>query len=520
MPNTMSPQPEPETLRRLVDEVLAGNDVTLFIRGDAARALLDAGADCLVKLRSRALRVAGAPPDALSLAALLAQVAGQPDQGTRNDEFLKQSFQALTTLDAACDRIVLLVSDANTLQPAALRYIQLACRAGTALQLVFAGRRGFLEMLAPSEFADLRDRMAAGPILTPLSAAPVITRPLAPRPAPAKPAAAQPAIPQPAIPQPAIPQPAIPQPAIPQPAIPQPAIPQPAIPQPAIPQPATPEPVVTNPAASLAIPDAPPRPILVRQTPAVSATHPANRPPAVPLHRPMVNLARVSRRQRVAALAGVGLVAAASATFGAWNGWVGDRPEPRRQTALATPTPPAPPRPDPLPMIPDASVPAQVAPPGDGTPDTAPSSAAAIPGPAPASLASVPAALPSGPAAPDPPPPAAIGEAAAAIMAPAIAPAPPSALDVYSTPTPRPPRNASRRAVPPQPRVAARTPAVPAGSVAAWGDPYPSPSTEWRPAPPLQAPPAPPDQPAARPQTYIGTYTTDANGIRSFRFNP
>ena len=92
---------------------------------------------------------------------------GSPTPGVQHDEFLKLGFQALTTLDAACDRIVLLINDANTLRPSALRYIQLACGAGTHLQLVLAGKRGFLDLIGPNEFAHLRERLATGPIITP-----------------------------------------------------------------------------------------------------------------------------------------------------------------------------------------------------------------------------------------------------------------------------------------------------------------------------------------------------------------
>ena len=163
-----------DPLRRLVDSVLAGDDVTLFIRSDDGRDLLDAAAGCLAAMRCRVLRATGTAEEGLGLPALMEQAIGQPVPGAQNDEFLKRSFQAFTTLDPTCDRIVLLVSDANTLRPTALRYIQLACRAGAGLQLVLAGKRGFLDLLDHPEFAYLRKRLATGPIITPVPPRPAL----------------------------------------------------------------------------------------------------------------------------------------------------------------------------------------------------------------------------------------------------------------------------------------------------------------------------------------------------------
>lgn len=461
MPNTTPPLPEPETLQRLVNEVLAGNDVILFFRSDAGQALLDAAADHLATLRSRALRVAGASPNGLTLTALMAQVTGQPDPGSRNDEFLKQGFQALTVPDATCDRIVLLISDANTLQPAALRYIQFACRASTKLQLVFAGKRGFLEMVGPSEFTELRDRLAVAPILTPPSA-------------------------EPRVPKPAV------------------ARQSTTARQPSVAQPGVVKPTVTEPPAAFAIPEVQPRPKPARNTPAAPVAEQVRRIPAAVISTDLSRLHRggtSSHRRRLAALTGVGLAIAASVTLGAWHRWIGDKPESRQQIVLtdALPTAPAPRAPE------TPAVAPIVAPP---TNDAAPSPALA--------------ATPVLPEMPLPPlPPAKPDEASSPEPAPSTAAAATPAPSLLSVPSLKLPTSAVRRVAPAQPRLAARSPMLHPGGVAAWGDPYPPPpSPESRPSPPPPVLPFQPDQTAAPRQSYIGTYSIDANGVRAFRFNP
>jgi len=158
---TIQPTIQPKALRRLLDQVLSGADVIVFTEGDNGRLLLDLAADRLVEQHGRALRVAGILPGGLSLPMLIAQVAKKPYLNAQNDELLKQGFQALTVLDETCNRIVLLVSDAHALQKSAFRYIQLVCRSTANLQLVFAGRHGFLDLLNADEFAYLRARLVA-----------------------------------------------------------------------------------------------------------------------------------------------------------------------------------------------------------------------------------------------------------------------------------------------------------------------------------------------------------------------
>ncbi len=438
-PSNASPIPQPDALRRLLDSVLAGDDVTLFIRSDDGRALLDAAAGCLSKLRFRALRVAEAPPDGLGLATLMAQVTGQPYSSAQNDEFLRRGFQALTTLDETCDGIVLLVSDANALQPAALRYIQLACRAGANLRLVLAGRRGFLDLLAPREFAHLRARLAMGPIITPSTPAPV---PMAIQAA----AAAQAGAPARSAP------------------------PAPAF--------------EASDAASLAL-DASlherPMSDYIMPEQLAERTEPW---PGLPM--PSGFSSQSYRRRRLAAFTGIGLATAAciALAIGAYE--AGDHASPEEQAVLVI---------EPL----------------------------AVPGQA---VAAAPAAQPTGvaaaiPEAPAPKPAVAANEAGAneggAPASPALASSvPPQLAAPPPVPTPSSPKSVARRSTPAQPRaVAARAPAANAGSVAAWEDAYPPAPREWRSSLPPQAMSSLPEQA----QSYIGTYATDANGVRVFRFN-
>ena len=361
---------------------------------------------------------------------------------------------------------MLLTNEAHARQPAAIRYIQLACRAGTGLHLVLSGKRGFLEMVGPSEFTELRDRLAVAPILTPPSAEPRVPKPAVAR----QPAAAR----QSTVAQ-----------------------------QPSVAQPIVVKPTVTEPMAAFAIPEVQPHPKPIYNTLAAPTPEQVRRIPAAVISTDLSRLHRGGRsfqRRRLAALTGVGLVIAASVTLGAWNRWIGEKPESRQQIVLtdALPTVPAPQAPE----MPTAAP--IVAPP---TNDAASSPALA---PAPV-LPEVP--LPQLPAKTD--------EASAPEPAPSTAAAATPAPSLLSAPSLKPPTSAARRVAPAQPRLAARSPMPHPGGAAAWGDPYPPPpSPESRPSPPPPVLPFQPDQTAAPRQSYIGTYSIDANGVRAFRFNP
>lgn len=152
--------PPPDALRRLLDQVMAGRDAV--VDGPGASVLLDQAAALLAARRLRVLRAAAAGPEGLGLEELMAQVAGRPDAGSPDGPSLEQGSQALTVLDGRCDGIVLLVDDAETVQPAALRYIQLACRTSVKLRLVLAGMPNGLD---GAEFSPLRARLQAQPVL-------------------------------------------------------------------------------------------------------------------------------------------------------------------------------------------------------------------------------------------------------------------------------------------------------------------------------------------------------------------
>jgi len=169
------PLSEPEALRRIVHQVLAGGDAVLA--ADAgARALLDEAAAELAGLRCRVLRASAGAPGGLSLSGVIAQITARPDLDAHDDEVLERGFQALTVLDAECDWIVLLVNDAQALQRTALRYLQFTCRAAPMLRLVLAGDQGLPDALEEDEMAFLRTRLAASPVIhvaRPLAAVPV-----------------------------------------------------------------------------------------------------------------------------------------------------------------------------------------------------------------------------------------------------------------------------------------------------------------------------------------------------------
>jgi len=439
-PETVPSTRQPDALRRLVDSVLAGNDVTLFIRSDDGRALLDAAADHLATLRCRVLRAAGMPSEGLSLPVLMAQVVGQPASGAQDDAFIKRGFQALTALDGTCDRIVLLVSDANTLQSAALRYIQLACRAGPALQLVLAGRRGFLDLLGPHEFAHLRTRLATGPIMTP----------------PSTPAAAR-----------------------------------------------TASPPRLQPGHDR----------LEARTP-WQAGQQSSRPV-------LSGPSDTSRQKRFAALAGIGLGAAACIAFAVWAGGDGEPvAAPGQQAMLVIESP----------MVPGAAVATapEAHPPAATAMPAAPPPATVVPAPAVPQVSSmIVAATPEMPSpalttVPAAPPPAAAAPALAVRQPPAatlqasapaaLLPAAPPLVSLPSLPLPSLPKSTARKMM--QPRVAmARAPVSNARSVAVWDDPYSPPLRDWQPSPPPVL-----SGPSDQPKSYIGTYAADANGVRAFRF--
>ena len=150
----------------LLESILGGRDAILIDEDGEGHALLDWAATCLAGLRVRILRAAEVLPDTHRTPMPSLHVAGPPLPSIPDDDFLIQSYNALTVLDQTCDRIVLLVDDGHPLQRSTLRYIQFVSRSGAPLQLVFCGTRKFHDLLEIEEFCWLRARLMFSLVVT------------------------------------------------------------------------------------------------------------------------------------------------------------------------------------------------------------------------------------------------------------------------------------------------------------------------------------------------------------------
>ena len=142
--------------------ILARRDesVTLLCGpGGSTAALLDEAENELSRHRLRCVRVYGPSSGRLALRDLVAQIVDRADPDALTDRDLKAGFVTLTEPGEGHDRVALLVTEAHNLAPAALHYIQLACRSGPKLRVALAGQRALAAVLAPEEFADLRQRI-------------------------------------------------------------------------------------------------------------------------------------------------------------------------------------------------------------------------------------------------------------------------------------------------------------------------------------------------------------------------
>ena len=162
--NTELPLPEAEALRLILDRVLGGGDAVVA-GGSGVPALLGAVADALARHRCRVLRASALAPGGLSLSGLMAQITRRPDIDGHDDEVLELGFQALTVPDAGNEAIALLVEGGEMLHRTALRYLQFTCRSAPALRLVLAGQTGMPD-LHVDEMAFLRTRLAASTVIT------------------------------------------------------------------------------------------------------------------------------------------------------------------------------------------------------------------------------------------------------------------------------------------------------------------------------------------------------------------
>lgn len=155
-----------DALPLLLNSILGGGDVILISDGGEKRVFLDQVAISLAAQRCRVLWAAEVLPDSVHMPTQPLHLPEPSKAKLPDDEFLIQSYNALTVTDQTCDRIVLLISDAQALQHSALRYIEFMSRSSTHLQLVFCGTRKFLDLLDIEGFTWLRARLMAGLVLT------------------------------------------------------------------------------------------------------------------------------------------------------------------------------------------------------------------------------------------------------------------------------------------------------------------------------------------------------------------
>ena len=151
---------------------------------DAAQAL-DQAAHELRKQAVRCVRVGGAVNGGLGLRGLITQVLGRTGLDTLTDADLQAGFEALVEPGPGNQRVALLIGDAQTLHPASLRYIQLACRTSPKLRVVLAGQAGLSRHLAADEFSELRRRITRRLLMPGASASSANVLPQAPSPPPA-----------------------------------------------------------------------------------------------------------------------------------------------------------------------------------------------------------------------------------------------------------------------------------------------------------------------------------------------
>ena len=142
---------------RLTEEIIAhltGGGSVLLTGTDGASAMLAVAAETLAKGRTRVLQVR--PP--LDLQGFMGQI-GQIGSASGDDD-IERGFNALTTLDPSCDRIVLLVEDAHLLPHPTLFYLQFVLCGEPPLRLAFAGCPGIADTLALEGFSGLRGRFS------------------------------------------------------------------------------------------------------------------------------------------------------------------------------------------------------------------------------------------------------------------------------------------------------------------------------------------------------------------------
>ena len=127
--------------------------------GLSTAAVLDEAENELSGHGLRCVRVYGPASGGLNLRDFVGQIVVRADPDALTDADLKAGFVTLTEPGEGYDRVALLVTEAQNLLPAAMRYIQLACRSSPKLCVALAGQPGLAGTLAPDEFAYLRQRI-------------------------------------------------------------------------------------------------------------------------------------------------------------------------------------------------------------------------------------------------------------------------------------------------------------------------------------------------------------------------
>lgn len=125
----------------------------VLLPADVDPRVLDDIATRLAAARSRVLRPTTL--HSLTLKGLLTELVKHADPTPLAGPDLERGFELLTDPEPGCDRIVLVLDRADALDPAALRYVQLATR-DAPLQLLFSGGTAFRALLAWEEFGHLR----------------------------------------------------------------------------------------------------------------------------------------------------------------------------------------------------------------------------------------------------------------------------------------------------------------------------------------------------------------------------
>jgi type II secretory pathway predicted ATPase ExeA len=150
-----------EIIAGLVDAVMQGK-VCIALTGPAGSGKTTAAAAIRDELLGRSVRVrsvARGRADSLRLPDITAQLLGRPQETSPEDDIVGL-FEVMTAREAAESRSVLIIDDAEVLEPSALEYLRLMATMPMAEppQFVFVGRPEFWEVTdrrATSQFKDL-----------------------------------------------------------------------------------------------------------------------------------------------------------------------------------------------------------------------------------------------------------------------------------------------------------------------------------------------------------------------------